>query len=275
MMADSRCSLNSDFYAFDESMDLTILDPCCGTDSYSVSEDRTHGLLEKLEQSGKVPSKEKFRRMACNTYICCGGCPYSDRCVFLHDSRLEYKYARNRPSKQTKHSIGPKDTFFWPDMRKDHIYQRLDHMGLPDVHQSYQIPSHFCHPMADVHNKAIFSIWGHFVDFCMKSSWENCPKQFYKRDSYDEEDCLCTANKYLPESKRLDVFVTLSCGMNILNCWDFHENFSNGFLFDHEDILGTIDSSYKNGKLASSPSTITDADLFAERSFLDFYFCPY
>ena len=53
-------------------------------------------LLHKLEQSvrsiesyieisdtffqGRVPSKEKFRRMVCQTYVCCGNCPYNERC---------------------------------------------------------------------------------------------------------------------------------------------------------------------------------------------------
>lgn len=32
----------------------------------STSEESSEEILEKLEQAGRVPSKEKFRRMACN-----------------------------------------------------------------------------------------------------------------------------------------------------------------------------------------------------------------
>lgn len=37
-------------------------------------------LLEKLEQAGRLPSKEKFRRMVCSTFVATGACPYNDRC---------------------------------------------------------------------------------------------------------------------------------------------------------------------------------------------------
>jgi hypothetical protein len=37
-------------------------------------------LLVKLEQAGRLPSKEKFRRMVCSTFVATGACPYNDRC---------------------------------------------------------------------------------------------------------------------------------------------------------------------------------------------------
>lgn len=43
-------------------------------------EDVSDTILEKLELAGRVPSKEKFRRMACQTFITTGSCPYNDKC---------------------------------------------------------------------------------------------------------------------------------------------------------------------------------------------------
>ena len=112
--------------------------------SKSVSQQRpnvSNLLLTKLEQAGKVPSKEKFRRMCCQvsfqsavlliviaifdvdstnllqqTFLSTGGCPYNDRCVFLHDPRLQIDTFRLRTVKNVRQSGALKDSFYWPDM---------------------------------------------------------------------------------------------------------------------------------------------------------------
>ena len=53
-----------------------------------VGDHKGDALLRHLEATGKIPSSKLFRRMVCNTYLSTGGCPFSDRCVFLHDPRL-------------------------------------------------------------------------------------------------------------------------------------------------------------------------------------------
>lgn len=96
-------------------------------------------LLAKLEQAGKVPSRDKFRRMCCQviyfksaekfdnylisiilspkqTFLSTGGCPYNDRCVFLHDPRLQVESFRLRTVKNVRQAGTVKDTFYWPDM---------------------------------------------------------------------------------------------------------------------------------------------------------------
>ena len=77
-----------------------------------------------MERSGLVPSKEKFRRMICLTFVSTGSCPYGDKCVFLHDTRLKSRQdvmAENINSSGNCKSYNlvnktVKDTFYWPDM---------------------------------------------------------------------------------------------------------------------------------------------------------------
>jgi hypothetical protein len=79
------------------------IDPYRGRVVESV--DQGEELLDRLEQSGRVPSKDKFRRMACmvrelfsdecktpcnaghfsilQTFVSTGVCPYGDRCKSL------------------------------------------------------------------------------------------------------------------------------------------------------------------------------------------------
>eukprot|EP01036_Dinobryon_divergens_P027127 gene27127-35849_t len=143
-------------------------------------------LLNKLEISGKVPSKDKFRRMACMTFICTGACPYNERCVFLHDSRLRCGHlnGKTRPTRQpTKQNALIKDTFYWPDMLRGTICNQLDPFGLPDVNQMYVIPDSF------------------------SLAHSNGP--WFEHPFFSESDL--TQSRYLHEAHRLPVFALLSC----------------------------------------------------------------
>jgi Zinc finger C-x8-C-x5-C-x3-H type (and similar) len=76
-------------------------------------------LLDVLETEEKIPSREKFRRMICMTFVATGGCPYNDRCCYLHDPRLRIEGIRTKPIKSQLPvlPLQTKDTFFWPDMK--------------------------------------------------------------------------------------------------------------------------------------------------------------
>lgn len=108
-------SRNGNGLGFDQSAYETPLTVPINS-SYENNNFQGQQLLQKLELSGRVPSREKFRRMICQTYVCCGGCPYNERCVFLHDDRVELKGFKTRPNRQGKVINGCKDSFYWPDM---------------------------------------------------------------------------------------------------------------------------------------------------------------
>ena len=76
-------------------------------------------LLDVLETEDKIPSREKFRRMICMTFLSTGNCPYNDRCCYLHDPRLRIEGVRTKPIKSQLAvlPVQTKDTFFWPDMK--------------------------------------------------------------------------------------------------------------------------------------------------------------
>lgn len=110
-------------------------------------------LLDALERSGKVPSREKFRRMMCQTFLSTGGCPYGDRCVFLHDPRLNISEFKVKPTRNARQTTAAKDTFYWPDQNREDVSNILDAQGLPDANQKYNIPASFANAVTATDNK--------------------------------------------------------------------------------------------------------------------------
>lgn len=50
--------------------------------------------------------------LPCINYIACGSCPYSNRCQYIHDSRISnHTY---KPLKKCKINVYGKDLFYWP-----------------------------------------------------------------------------------------------------------------------------------------------------------------
>lgn len=102
--------------------------------------------------------------MACQTWIYAGSCPYGDRCTFIHDTALSSSHFQARPLKSAAMKpAAVKDTFYWPDMNKFEVRRSVDSSGLPNSNQSYSIPSDFAKNDASIHDRAIYSIWNHFV----------------------------------------------------------------------------------------------------------------
>lgn len=174
-------------------------------------------ILEKLEQAGRVPSKDKFRRMACNTFIFTGACPYNDRCVFLHDYRIKAEGVKVRTTRQTRSNNAIKDTFYWPDMTRKDVIRNTDAQGLPSANQMYVIPEAFKTNPTNFHNRGLYSIWAHFVEFCVHNAIFYIKKY---RDLTSEpffQTCAYRENPHVPGAKRLDTFVQLSMGIAASN----------------------------------------------------------
>lgn len=80
-------------------------------------------------------SQHRFRSMPCQTFVACGNCPYNERCVFLHDSRVRHSKRDGIAARATPQNNSVKDTFYWPDMPVARPATRLDARALPSNNQ--------------------------------------------------------------------------------------------------------------------------------------------
>ena len=153
--------------------------------------------------------------------------------VFMHDFRIKAEGARVRTTRQTKADNTIKDTFYWPDMtvhvlfsltsvlstiksyplsfllqRKD-IGRYLDAQGLPDPNQRYVIPESFASLHASFHNRGLYSVWNHFVEFCAHNSRIEAENKPMERDNFFQVSDYA-GNRHIYGTHRLSVFVHLS-----------------------------------------------------------------
>lgn len=92
------------------------------------------------------------------------------------------------------------------------MIKHLDTQGLPTANQMYLIPEAFKMHPSNFHNRGLYSLWAHFVEFCIHNSVFYSKKYrdvtsepFFQVSAYRE-------NPHIPGAKRLDVFVRLSMG---------------------------------------------------------------
>jgi hypothetical protein len=81
----------------------------------------------------------------------------------------------------------------------------------------YVIPEAFRSNPMNFHNRGLFSVWAHFVEYCLHNSVfytkryrDITSEPFFQTSAYRE-------NPHVPGAKRLDVFVHLSLGISIFN----------------------------------------------------------
>lgn len=85
--------------------------------------------------------KEKpFRQLPCKTFLSCGTCPFSARCVFLHDIRLTSLYSFQTKTRKKAKDDETTDCIFFPPMSKEQVGRRLDSKGQPHIGQPYIVP---------------------------------------------------------------------------------------------------------------------------------------
>lgn len=137
----------------------------------------------------------------------CGTCPYHEKCVFLHDSRIASDFQVICLSRPPHPNAAIKDTFYWPDMCILKVMEKRDKRALPTINQEYNFPmvcSNRRQLQVSMHDKAVYSLWRHFVKFLTES----------KADRKNGAELL-----HIPErndlniftaSRRLPVFVRLS-----------------------------------------------------------------
>lgn len=86
----------------------------------------------------------------------------------------------------------------------------LDAQGLPSVNQMYIIPEQFKFNPHNFHNRGLYSVWAHFVEYCIhnnvltaKRFTDVSAEPFFEMSNYRD-------NPHVPQAKRLAVFLHLS-----------------------------------------------------------------
>lgn len=157
------------------------------------------------------------RQLPCRTFICTGTCPYGDRCVFLHDPRIESNCpalrARLRKSKEDSVS----DSFFWHTMPRHEVQGKTDGRNLPAISQHYIVPNPALNTIGltrDVRNNdAVYSLWSYFLDFLVTdpASMIQIPRWSLPLVANER------VNKHTGK-RRLNLFVTMSEGKCLQSC---------------------------------------------------------
>lgn len=90
------------------------------------------------------------------------------------------------------------------------MVKHLDAQGLPTANQMYIIPEPFKMNPHNFHNRGLYSVWAHFVEFCIhnnvlvsKRFADIRTEPFFEMSNYRE-------NPHVPQAKRLPVFIHLS-----------------------------------------------------------------
>jgi hypothetical protein len=101
-------------------------------------------------------------------------------------------------------------------LQRREVIRHLDAQGLPTANQMYVIPDAFKSQPGNFHNRGLFSLWAHFVEFCIHNSIFYTKKYrdvtsepFFQVSAYRE-------NPHVPGAKRLEAFVRLSMGKPFL-----------------------------------------------------------
>ncbi|CAN0283191.1 unnamed protein product [Pylaiella littoralis] len=114
--------------------------------------------LREMQNAGRIPDAVKYRCIPCMTWVATGSCPYSTRCVFVHDPRVQgreeaWLYAGSHMS-SAYHSSD--SAFFFPDLRRDPDSQLPKDSFLYDLDPAMSIAQ-------DRADRAVYSMWYSFV----------------------------------------------------------------------------------------------------------------
>ncbi|CAM9907176.1 unnamed protein product [Scytosiphon promiscuus] len=121
-------------------------------------EELKYRTLREMQNAGRIPDAVKYRCIPCMTWVATGSCPYSTRCVFIHDPRAQgrqeaWLYAGSHMS-SAYHSSD--SAFFFPDLPRD-----PDSM-LPRDSSVYDLDPAMCNA-EDRADRAVYNMWYSFV----------------------------------------------------------------------------------------------------------------
>ncbi|CAM9792697.1 unnamed protein product [Ectocarpus fasciculatus] len=121
-------------------------------------EELKYRTLREMQNAGRIPDAVKYRCIPCMTWVATGSCPYSSRCVFIHDPRVQgrqeaWLYAGSHMS-SAYHSSD--SAFFFPDLPRD-----PDSL-LPRDSSLYDLDPAMC-AAKDRADRAVYNMWYSFV----------------------------------------------------------------------------------------------------------------
>eukprot|EP01038_Epipyxis_sp_PR26KG_P016679 gene16679-22812_t len=192
----------------------------------------------------------KFRQLPCRAFISMGTCPYRERCVYLHDPRITSRIEVKTNSRKKSKDDVVIDSFFWPVMGANSFNGKVDRSGQPIVMQEYKVPPSMntfgTENNSDLHDKALYSLWMHFTDYCQSIPWANNTSAKNIRNKnhhiHSTEDTDLNSHTRRP---RLNIFKQLSRGE-----------------FDTKESKNEFLISKLNG--SESPRTILNSPSFSE-----------
>jgi hypothetical protein len=127
---------------------------------------------------------------------------------------------------------------FWPSLAPDLIRRRHD--GQPLVSQEYSLPKPQYNEFRD-HDIAIFSVWNHFIRFCLKTA-----------DRVFEEDSSSQYNQ-ISGKPRLRIFMQLSSSNSSLTELASHYD-GKSLVLSPGSSFRVVNDVYRGSPIQSSPS---------------------
>ena len=125
--------------------------------------------------------------------------------MYLHDPRCICREAKTKTRRKNKDDT-LLDAIFWPIMPYPMVAQKMDTSRQPHVIQPYVVPV----PQNDVyrkHDEAVYSMWMHFVDFCVANTDSNTVHPSDKAPVFAAPDVAINA---YTKKARLPIFRQLS-----------------------------------------------------------------
>lgn len=138
--------------------------------------------------------------LPCKTFISIGDCPFRNRCMYIHDMRIQNPNAHKTSRAKSKKAETEGDLFYWPSMESDS--------------NIYSVPND---------DASMYSIWNYFVDFCQNCKYQQIHNHPYQKQKNQTNEDM---NRYT-HHKRLPVFLELASTPSNASMMDSTSNVHN------------------------------------------------